>query len=69
MIEQKQNCQLISWIQFGGLAAIMIAATWTLFTHITEQDNLHRQEITAQSARSDRLYEMFYEVVKETRSK
>jgi hypothetical protein len=51
----------MEWFQFAGLMATVVGCTYYAHRDL-------RQDMAVQSARSDRLYEMFIDLLKDKRS-
>lgn len=59
----------MDWIQFGGLFVTMISGCAFLYKESKEGRKDIREDMRIQSARSDRLYEMFIEIQKDSDQK
>jgi hypothetical protein len=59
----------MDWIQTLSIMATVIASAYYIHREIVSDIKSVRDEIRAQSARTDRLYEMFIDLLKEGRAK
>lgn len=55
----------MEWIQFVTIFATLLAGFGFIYRELKGFEVQIRQDINAQSGRTDRLYEMFIELVKE----
>ena len=55
----------MDWIQALSIMATVVATGYYIHREIVSDIKVVREEIRAQSARTDRLYEMFIDLVKE----
>ncbi len=49
------------WKEVGSLSVLIIAATWALFSHMTQEIKSIREDMKTQSARTDHLYVVILE--------
>ena len=57
----------MSWIQTGSIIGSIGTAAYILWKQLHEYRSEMREDIKIQSQRSDKLYEMFIDLVKEGR--
>jgi hypothetical protein len=57
----------MEWLQTLSIIGTVLASAYYIHREIQDDMKSFREELRAQSARSDRLYEMFYELVKVTK--
>lgn len=58
----------MDWFQWFGLLGSLSGLIWIIHTENQRRIEKLDQEIKAQAARTDRLYEMFVDLLKERRS-
>jgi len=65
MSEEKSNNNWLTHVEFMVLLVTLLGSFYLLDGKIERQGDRMDSICQAQSSRTDRLYEMFYEVVKE----